>query len=84
MYGGRPNWRQDIRGGNVSARERKYAWKNIYRGLLFFFSFFCLSRFGRRKRSVKVFVSVIKFFRYNLKMKISRSFKNRVKFFVMP
>lgn len=27
-------------GGNVSARERKYAWKNIWR-TFFFFLFFC-------------------------------------------
>lgn len=41
--------------GDVSARERKYAWK-IYGGLRFFFSFCFRVDSERRKRSLRNFL----------------------------
>lgn len=53
-------------GGNVSARERKYAWKNI---LTFFFLFyFCFFRVDLDEgKDLRSFVKDIRVFRYNLK-----------------
>lgn len=53
-------------GGNVSARERKYAWKNIWR--TFFFFYFCFFRVDLDEgKGLRSFVKDIRVFRYNLK-----------------
>lgn len=75
----------------MSLRVKENMRGKIYGGLFFFFVFLFSSRFGRRRRSVKLCEGDKRyyvFFRYNLKVKISLLNcdydHTRVKLFVMP
>lgn len=67
VYGGRPNWRQDIRGG-----ECLCAWKKIcvekYIDFFFFFIFVVCFRIDLDEgKDLRSFIKDIRVFRYNLK-----------------